>query len=203
VAAAEGGLRPLRRRFLSGFPLRHELPDTGDRIAQADDRGALLKALAQLPAGAEAQYQRTLMGEYGSPPSGVRTASDLIGKGWVFARLVVGDGAPGTVMDGAIEKGDDLHGRDIQSAALSLEAGNSDTVGASKRLVIGKLAPTARQVTCSWDDGTTTEVPIAPTGAGDTWELKPMIRPIAGSQPNWFACLDPKGKSFESVKVTK
>jgi RNA polymerase sigma-70 factor (sigma-E family) len=30
--------------------LTHELPDTGDRIAQADDRGALLTALAQLPA---------------------------------------------------------------------------------------------------------------------------------------------------------
>ncbi|MET7699748.1 MULTISPECIES: SigE family RNA polymerase sigma factor [unclassified Streptomyces] len=29
--------------------LTHELPDTGDRIAQADDRSALLKALAQLP----------------------------------------------------------------------------------------------------------------------------------------------------------
>ncbi|MFC7265986.1 MULTISPECIES: SigE family RNA polymerase sigma factor [Streptomyces] len=30
--------------------LTHELPDSGDRIAQADDRSALLKALAQLPA---------------------------------------------------------------------------------------------------------------------------------------------------------
>ncbi|MGW7818020.1 SigE family RNA polymerase sigma factor [Streptomyces puniciscabiei] len=29
--------------------LVHEIADTGDRIAQADDRGALLKALAQLP----------------------------------------------------------------------------------------------------------------------------------------------------------
>ncbi|MFD3586318.1 SigE family RNA polymerase sigma factor [Streptomyces sp. NPDC058683] len=30
--------------------LVREVPDTGDRIAQADDRSALLKALAQLPA---------------------------------------------------------------------------------------------------------------------------------------------------------
>ncbi|WP_369246235.1 SigE family RNA polymerase sigma factor [Streptomyces sp. R41] len=30
--------------------LTHELPDSGDRIAQADDRSALLKALSQLPA---------------------------------------------------------------------------------------------------------------------------------------------------------
>ncbi|ANP54720.1 RNA polymerase sigma-70 factor (sigma-E family) [Streptomyces griseochromogenes] len=30
--------------------LVREVPETGDRIAQADDRGALLKALAQLPA---------------------------------------------------------------------------------------------------------------------------------------------------------
>ncbi|GGN92195.1 DNA-directed RNA polymerase sigma-70 factor [Streptomyces albiflavescens] len=30
--------------------LTHELPDSGDRIAQADDRSALLMALAQLPA---------------------------------------------------------------------------------------------------------------------------------------------------------
>ncbi|GHD98219.1 SigE family RNA polymerase sigma factor [Streptomyces alanosinicus] len=29
--------------------LVHEVPEAGDRIAQADDRGALLKALAQLP----------------------------------------------------------------------------------------------------------------------------------------------------------
>ncbi|MFF1767280.1 SigE family RNA polymerase sigma factor [Streptomyces sp. NPDC058249] len=30
--------------------LTHELPDSGDRIAQADDRSALLKALSELPA---------------------------------------------------------------------------------------------------------------------------------------------------------
>ncbi|WP_037669301.1 SigE family RNA polymerase sigma factor [Streptomyces griseus] len=29
--------------------ISHELPDTGDRISQADDRNALLRALAQLP----------------------------------------------------------------------------------------------------------------------------------------------------------
>ncbi|GAA3817581.1 SigE family RNA polymerase sigma factor [Streptomyces phyllanthi] len=33
----------------SDSPLVPELPDGGDRIAQADDRGALLKALSQLP----------------------------------------------------------------------------------------------------------------------------------------------------------
>jgi RNA polymerase sigma factor (sigma-70 family) len=31
-------------------PLVREIADTGDRIAQVDDRSALLKALAQLPA---------------------------------------------------------------------------------------------------------------------------------------------------------
>ncbi|CCK30468.1 sigma factor [Streptomyces davaonensis JCM 4913] len=40
------------REFLApkdDFGLVREVPDTGDRIAQADDRGVLLTALAQLP----------------------------------------------------------------------------------------------------------------------------------------------------------
>ncbi|GGN92192.1 hypothetical protein GCM10011579_089730 [Streptomyces albiflavescens] len=151
----------------------------------------------------EAQNQRNAMSEYGVTPTGTRVASDLIGKGWVFGHLLVGDGPPTTVLDGAVEKGDSLSGKDIEAFAMPLESGNSHTAGASHRLVIGKVAPTAQQVTCTWNDGTTIKAERPAPGTGLTGGIEDLIRPVDGSQPDWFVCLGAEGKSFKSVKVTK
>jgi len=152
---------------------------------------------------AEAQYQRSRMSEYGLTPTGPQVASDLIGKGWVFVTLLVGDGNPATVLDGPAEKGDSLSGADIEAAAVPLQTGRAGTAGAYRLLVIGKVAPTAREAVCRWKDGTSTRVPRAPEGAGFTMELKPMIRPVAGSSADWFVCLAPAGTSYKSAAVTR
>ncbi|WP_328668778.1 hypothetical protein [Streptomyces sp. NBC_00328] len=152
---------------------------------------------------AEAQYQRAGMSDYALTPTGTQVASDLIGKGWVFVRLAVGDDSPATVLDGPVEKGDSFSGTDIEAAAVPLRTGRAGTAGAYRLLVIGKVATTAREVTCRWDDGTSTRVPMAPEGAGFTMEFKPMIRRVAGSSANWFVCLAPVGTNYKSAAVTR
>ncbi|WP_339129076.1 hypothetical protein WJM95_09120 [Streptomyces sp. f51] len=151
----------------------------------------------------EAQYQRSQMGEYGLTPTGTEVASDLIGKSWVFVDLLVGEGHPTTVLDGPAEKGDSFSGADIEAASVPLRTGRAGTAGAYRLLVIGKVAPTARKATCSWSDGTSTLVPRASEGAGFAKELKPVIRPVAGSPANWFVCLAPAGTSYKSAAVTR
>ncbi|MET9903291.1 hypothetical protein [Streptomyces sp. NPDC006446] len=150
----------------------------------------------------EAQYQRTLMGEYGLTPTATEVASDLIGKSWVFVRLLVGDGDPTTVLDGAVDKGDADGSTEVEVVSRSLsETGRSGAAGADERLVIGKVDPTARDVTCVWDDGTSTRVPMEEEGAGRGGELKPVIHRVAGSPGNWFVCLAPEGRSFKGAHI--
>ncbi|MGW0970442.1 hypothetical protein [Streptomyces sp. NPDC002516] len=151
---------------------------------------------------AEAQYQRSQMGEYGLTPSGTEVASDLIGKSWIFVDLLVGEGHRTTVLDGPAEKGDSFSGADIEAASVPLRTGRAGSAGAYRLLVIGKVAPTAREATCRWSDGTSTRVPRASAGAGFTKELKPVIRPVAGSPAHWFVCLAPAGTSYKSAAVT-
>ncbi|MFF3452651.1 hypothetical protein ACFYXJ_36620 [Streptomyces sp. NPDC002667] len=152
---------------------------------------------------AEAQYQRSQMSEYGLTPTGTEVASDLIGKSWIFVGLLVGDGHPTTVLDGPAEKAGSFSGTDIEAASVPLRTGRAGTAGEYRLLVIGKVAPTAREATCRWSDGTSTRVPRAPEGAGFTTELKPMIRPVAGSPAHWFVCLAPAGTSYKSAAVTR
>jgi hypothetical protein len=150
----------------------------------------------------EAQYQRSQMSEYALTPTGTEVASDLVGRGWVFVRLHAGDAGGMTLLDGAVEKGDSFSGTDLESAStpLRFDAASSDT---SQRLVIGKVAPTAREVTCSWDDGTTMKAGKAAPEADQASHA--VIRPVDGSQPTWFLCLAPEGKHYTSgtAKVTR
>ncbi|MEV6193667.1 hypothetical protein AB0M19_14890 [Streptomyces sp. NPDC051920] len=154
---------------------------------------------------AQAQYQRSRMGEYALVPTGTEVASDLIGKGWVFVRLFVEDVGWTTLLNGAVEKGDSLSGTDIESASGPLNLGGAASAGPSRRLVIGKVAPTAEEVTCTWDDGTTINAGKAAPGTGLGSAYEDLIRPVDGSRPNWFVCLAPEGEHYGSgtAKVTK
>lgn len=153
----------------------------------------------------EAQYQRSRMSEYALTPTGTQVASDLIGKGWVFVRLFAGDDSPETVLDGPVDKGDSWSGTDIEAASVPLRIGRAGAAGASRLLVIGKVATTAQEVTCTWDDGTTIKAGKAAPGTGLGSSYEDLIRPVDGSRPNWFVCVPPEGKHVGSgtAKVTK
>jgi hypothetical protein len=149
----------------------------------------------------EAQSQLAAMALYGSNPAGVRTAQDLVGKGWVFVNLTVGDGDSSTVVQGAVEKGDAMSGTDLQAYSTPLEAPDgSDSADPSRTLVIGKVAPTAQQVVCTWDNGKATVLDQAPQDAETSTDTL-SIRPVDGSQPSWFVCLSPKGVGYESAEA--
>jgi hypothetical protein len=174
-------------------------------LASGTDKGKPWKVFVDMWAaprdGVEAQGQLSAMTENAEVPSGVSKASDLIGKTWYFVHARVGD-QTSMVMTGQFEKGDYLSGAEFETGAIRMPSSESAQPGASNRLVIGDVAPTARHVTCTWNDGTRTEVPRAPEGAGFGPDFKPYIRPVKGSQPNWFVCVVPEGKSYKSVKVT-
>ena len=76
---------------------------------------------------------------------------------------------------------------------------------------MGRVALDARKVTCTWKDGTTTEVPsffeaaggATPTKSVDMGSENPLIRVVDGSPEAWFACVAPEGTAFKSVAVTK
>ncbi|KJS52097.1 hypothetical protein VM98_33505 [Streptomyces rubellomurinus subsp. indigoferus] len=61
---------------------------------------------------------------------------------------------------------------------------------------------TARSVTCTWQDGTKTEVPVV-SEAGDYNSDDFVIRPADGSPVNWFVCLAPNGTAYKWVAVTR
>ncbi|MGW3663734.1 hypothetical protein [Streptomyces sp. NPDC005141] len=155
----------------------------------------------------EARQQRSRMSAYGLAPTGARVPADLVGKGWLFVRLSVQGGNPTarTVTNGPVEKGYALSGKDIEAASMPLEHDGSDGAVASPRIMIGQVAPTAREVTCTWDDGTRIKAMKAAPGTGLTSGFEDLIRPVDGSQPNWFVCVASEGTNHTSAeaKVTK
>lgn len=149
---------------------------------------------------AEAVRQFNAMARWGMKPLDAKIPMELVGKTSYFVTRVVGD-VKSRVMLGEIDKSNDMTGTDLESAAIPLEPDNSSVAGAPYRLVIGKVAPTARAVTCTWDDGTTSVAHKVPANYAVNKE-GPLIRPVAGSQAAWFVCLAGEGKGFKSVKVT-
>jgi hypothetical protein len=87
---------------------------------------------------------------------------------------------------------------DLESVALSLDPKRT----MPQRLVVGQVAKTTQEVTCTWKDGRTTVAHRLPEGA-DINSDESGIRPAAGSSANWFVCVGPEGTTFDSVKVTK
>lgn len=149
---------------------------------------------------AEAVRQFASMDDRGVEPSDARNPKELVGKGSFFVHLVVDD-TTSPVMLGELDKSDDMFGTDLQSAAIPLEPEGSDRVDAPQRLVIGMVAPTARTVTCTWDDGTKSIAHKVPANYALNSE-EPVIRPVEGAQAAWFVCLAEEGKAFKTVKAT-
>ncbi|WP_405816159.1 hypothetical protein OG241_16530 [Streptomyces sp. NBC_01390] len=150
---------------------------------------------------AEAKRQISAMAERGVKPSDAKTPKELVGKASFFVNRDF-DGVKSPLMLGEIGKGADMAGKDIQSAAVPLEPNVSGDTDTRNRLVIGQVAPTARAVTCTWDDGTTTVARKVPYSTMDNIQ-DPAIRSVPGSQAAWFVCLAGEGREYKSVKVTE
>ncbi|RPF33089.1 hypothetical protein [Streptomyces sp. TLI_185] len=146
----------------------------------------------------EAQTQLTAMTEYGEFPGEVRKASDLIGKSTYFVERRYGD-QRSLVTWGTRAKGDGQSGTDLMSGSVRLQPASQDPV----RLVVGRVAKSAQEVTCNWKDGTSTKVHKVAANVYVNNGLPQGIRPADGSPDNWFVCLAPKGTGFKSVFVTK
>ncbi|GAA0305942.1 hypothetical protein ACKI1I_26950 [Streptomyces turgidiscabies] len=149
---------------------------------------------------AEAKRQISAMAERGLTPSDARTPKELVGKASFFLKRDF-DGVKSPLMLGEIGKESDMSGKDIQSVAVPLEPDVSGDTDTRNRLVIGQVAPTARAVTCTWDDGTTTVARKVPYSTTDNIE-KPAIRSVPGSKTAWFVCLAGEGREYKSVKVS-
>ena len=147
---------------------------------------------------AEAEAQFAAMALFGQLPADAPHASDLIGKTSYFVSRIYGDSSkPKTLMFNTVKHWDAMAGKDLEAGAVPL-AGNDGP----QRLVIGQVAKTAREVTCTWKDGTSTVVRRATDDTSvNVGEL--VIRKADGSPVNWFVCLAPKSTSYKSAEVTK
>ncbi|MDX3545348.1 hypothetical protein [Streptomyces europaeiscabiei] len=149
---------------------------------------------------AEAARQFAAMGLFGDVPTGVDGSADLVGKSWHFVRLLVDEGQAGAMIDG---EADALSGTDLEVSAMVLRTGDWDKDGAPKRLVIGQVAPTAREVRVTWSDDTFVDVK---RNRDDGWHAdlrNPRIVDVKGAPASWFVALAPEGVGYESAKVTK
>ncbi|WP_328837176.1 hypothetical protein [Streptomyces europaeiscabiei] len=143
----------------------------------------------------EAREQLAAMRERGENP-GVDRPAELIGKKAFFVWRSLGNTSDISVLD-VFTKESTQSGTDIESAAFKLEG-----LGSPFHLVIGHVAKTAQRVTCTWKDGTATEVRRAPSGQ-HVVSGEAAIRSAAGSPVDWFVCLAPEGKAYRSAEVTE
>ncbi|CDR06843.1 hypothetical protein [Streptomyces iranensis] len=147
----------------------------------------------------EAQATLAAMAKFGEHPEDVSTASELVGKVAHFVHRVTGKEARTTqIADMALPEDDVLSGGEYGTVSLPLLPGN-DT---APRLVTGQVAKTAREVTCTWKDGTSTKVGRA-SAATEANAAVPVIHSPKHSPYDWFVCLAPKSTAFEGIKVTK
>jgi hypothetical protein len=147
---------------------------------------------------AEAQTQFQAMRTYGETPVDVSKASQLVGKSSFFVLRSIGDAHPEVITQNTVDPKEEMTGVDLESVALSLDPKRT----MPQRLVVGQVAKTTQEVTCTWKDGRTTVAHRLPEGA-DINSDESGIRPAAGSSANWFVCVGPEGTTFDSVKVTK
>ncbi|MFI6468326.1 hypothetical protein [Streptomyces sp. NPDC050538] len=148
---------------------------------------------------AEAEAQLLAMSSRHEEPWDKDRPSALVGKTTYFVQRTFGSGEPGLLMGDSASKQDTMAGTDLKSGASTLDPKKTD---GPQRLVVGQVAKTAQQVTCTWKDGSSTVAHRVAAGA-DVNSDEATIRPVAGSSDNWFVCVGPKGAAFDSVKVTK
>ncbi|MFI1027058.1 hypothetical protein [Streptomyces sp. NPDC020951] len=157
------------------------------------------------PAPADVRDARAMMNameEYGETPTAANTAADLVGRSAYFVHR--GTEANGVAwqhltLHGLTAAGDTMSGKAMDAFAVPLDP----TAEGPDRLVIGHVAKTARQVTCTWKNGTKTEVGRAPSNAAGDGDAAPVLRTADGSPYDWFACLAPQGTEYESAEVTR
>ncbi len=146
----------------------------------------------------EADRQYVAMQELNLMPA-VDKPTDLIGKTSYFVTRKFGDQPPRQVMFDARRKLERLTGRDMQSASNPLD----DTSATWDHLVVGKVAETAREVTCTWKDGTTAKARSGPVVYEHNLP-RPAIVPAAGYPgAKWFVCVAPEGTAFKDAEVTR
>ncbi|MGC9537736.1 hypothetical protein [Streptomyces sp. UG1] len=147
---------------------------------------------------AQAQAQWKAMAESWMTPTGISRASELVGKSTYVVQQSIG-AETREALENTVLATETLSGTDVQAGAFPLEPGS----GGPQRMVIGQVAKTAQEVTCTWRDGTTTVVPRLAEGEFAALNDAPVIRPAQGSPVNWFVCLAPEGRTYKSVEVTK
>ncbi|MER5404194.1 hypothetical protein [Streptomyces sp. NPDC002769] len=187
---------------------RHLYEPRSSDLARGTDQGRKWKVVIYVWGAprdrTEAQRQMDAMARSGFGNPGVEppTAVQLVGRSAYFVRLTV-DGTTSTKMLGAFDKRGTMSGRDVWSAALPLETRRTTPRGSGERLVIGRVSTTAQEVTCTWDDATTTTAYRPAPGTGIGGDFEDLIRPADGSPSDWFVCLGPEGRTFKAVAVTK
>ncbi|MGW2960092.1 hypothetical protein ACWDGI_16615 [Streptomyces sp. NPDC001220] len=148
---------------------------------------------------AEAEKQWKAMGDWGVEPADADKPADLIGKTSFFAARSYAGFRRQVVMFNTVREVEPLSGTDLDAAAARL----GDDPASAGRLVVGKVATTAAEVTCHWKDGASTRVTRvsaeSPSYSGES-ELRP-VRDYPGA--NWFVCVAPQGTTYESAEVTK
>ncbi|MFM9699515.1 hypothetical protein [Streptomyces europaeiscabiei] len=183
---------------------RHVYEPWRTALAEGRDRDKDWKVAIEVwdapRSSAQAERQLAAMGLFGIEPTGVDGAADLVGKSWHFVHLTVGGDQIRSLLNG---EADASSGKDLESFALPLHADDRDKESALKRLVIGKVAPTAQQVRVTWSDGTSVDV----DRDGDDIRYEdlrnPRIVDVKGARASWFVALAPEGAEYESAEVTK
>jgi hypothetical protein len=148
---------------------------------------------------AEAEAQLTAMSARHEEPWDKGQASALVGRTTYFVRHTLGSGDPALLMGDSASGQDTMAGTDLKSGASILDPKKTD---GPLRLVVGHVAKTAQEVTCTWKDGSSTVAHKVAAGA-DVNSDEATIRPAAGSSDNWFVCVAPAGTAYESAEVTK
>ncbi|MCC2266293.1 MULTISPECIES: hypothetical protein [Streptomyces] len=148
---------------------------------------------------AEARATLEAMAKFGEHPETDSKASELVGKVAHFVHRVTGEEERTTqIADMVPSENDVLSGSEYGSVSLPLRPEN-DTAA---RLVIGQVAKTAKEVTCTWKDRTSTKVGRASADI-EANTADPVIHSIKHSPYDWFVCLAPESTEFDGVKVTK
>ncbi|MEW2620292.1 hypothetical protein [Streptomyces sp. NPDC048106] len=153
----------------------------------------------------EAVQQMKAMADWGLTPVTSGSPSDLIGRTSYFVKSATGKSAdPPEQLDHRVVASDTVadlprpKGHEIRVLPQPLTGADGP-----RRLVIGMVATTARQVTCHWKDGSTTVADRAP----DNSPLRgtdAVIRSVRGfPTANWFVCVAPGSTAYASAEVTK